>query len=140
MPPTRGEGSCGSQSMRPARYTKQTIEFVYLGGAITPHRDLGIELTRRLQRTWGWFKRYNMEIYDRPCVRLQLKVRSLKAEVVETLLYDCMTWNPNKPDYDTGYGGFTTSYSSDASDGGNGILAITPYRTPTRLPRQLPRA
>ena len=24
----------------------------------------------------------------------------LKAEVVETLLYDCMTWRPNKPDYD----------------------------------------
>ena len=24
----------------------------------------------------------------------------LKAEVVETLLYGCMTWSPNKPDYD----------------------------------------
>ena len=41
-----------------------------------------------------------MEIYDRPGVRLRLKVRSLKNEVVETLLYGCMTWSPKKPDYD----------------------------------------
>ena len=41
-----------------------------------------------------------MEIYDRPGVRSRLKVRLLKAEVVETLLYGCMTWSPNKPDYD----------------------------------------
>ena len=30
-----------------------------------------------------------MEIYDRPSVRLRLKVRVLKAEVLETLLYGC---------------------------------------------------
>ena len=27
-------------------------------------------------------------------------MRLLKAKVVETLLYGCMTWSPNKPDYD----------------------------------------
>ena len=41
-----------------------------------------------------------MEIYDRPGVRLRLKVRLLKAEVVETLLYGCMTWSAKKPNYD----------------------------------------
>ena len=41
-----------------------------------------------------------MEIYDRPGVRLRMKVPLLKSEVVETLLYGCMTWSPNKPDYD----------------------------------------
>ena len=41
-----------------------------------------------------------MEIYDRPGVRLQLKVRLLDAVVIETLLYGCMMWSPNKPDYD----------------------------------------
>ena len=41
-----------------------------------------------------------MEIYDRPGVRLRLKVRLLKAEEVKTLLYACMTWSPKKPDYD----------------------------------------
>ena len=63
---------------------KQTIQFVYLGGAITAGRDLSIEITRRLQRAWACFQRYKMELYDRPGVRLRLKVLLLKAEVVET--------------------------------------------------------
>ena len=79
---------------------KQTIEFVYLDGAITADRDLSIEITRRIQRAWACFQRYKMEIYVLPGVRLRLKVRLLKPEVVETLLYGCMTWSPNKPDYD----------------------------------------
>ena len=79
---------------------KQTIEFVYLGGAITADKDLSIKITRRLQRAWACFQRYKMEIYDRPGVRLRLKVRLLKAGVVETLIYSCMTWSPKKPDYD----------------------------------------
>ena len=79
---------------------KQTIEFVYLGGAISADRALSVEITRRLQRAWACFRRYKMEIYDRPGVRLRLKVRMLKAEVIETLLYGCVTWSPNKPDYD----------------------------------------
>ena len=47
-----------------------------------------------------YFPRYKIKIYDRPGVRLGSKVRLLKAEVVETLLYGCMTWSPKKPDYD----------------------------------------
>ena len=34
---------------------KRTIEFVYLGGAITTDRDLSIKITRRLQRAWAYF-------------------------------------------------------------------------------------
>ena len=41
-----------------------------------------------------------MEIYDCPGVRLGLKVRLLEADVVETLIYGCMTSSPKKPDYD----------------------------------------
>ena len=41
-----------------------------------------------------------MEIYDHAGVRLRLKVRLLKAKVIETLLYGCMTWSPNNLDYD----------------------------------------
>ena len=79
---------------------KQTIHFVYLGGAITADRDLIIEITRRRQRAWACFQWYKMEIYDRPDVRSWLEVRLLKYEVVEALLYGCMTWSPMKPDYD----------------------------------------
>ena len=42
-----------------------------------------------------------MEIYDRPSVRLRLKVRMPTAEVLETLLYGCATWSPSKADYGT---------------------------------------
>ena len=78
----------------------QTIDFVYMDGAINAERHLRIEITRHLQRVWACFQRYKMEIYDRPVVRLQLKVWLLKADVVEKLLYGCVTWNPNKLDYD----------------------------------------
>ena len=71
-----------------------------LGGAVTADRDLSIEIPRRVQRAWACFQRYKMEIYDHPGVRLRLKLRLLKAEVVETLFYGCMTWSPKKPDYD----------------------------------------
>ena len=40
-----------------------------------------------------------MEIYYHPDVRLQLKVRMLKPEVIETLLHGCVTWSSNKPGY-----------------------------------------
>ena len=73
---------------------KQTVDFVYLGGAISVDRELSIDITRRLQRAWASFQRYKTEIYDRTGVRL------LKAEMIETLLYGCMTWSLNKPDYD----------------------------------------
>ena len=75
----------------------QTVEFAYLGGAISADWDLrSVEVTRRIQRAWACFVRYKMEIYDRPSVRLRLKVRMLKAVVLETLLYGCVTWSPRK--------------------------------------------
>ena len=129
---TKGGGKLSFTINAAGQVYKQTIDFVYLGD-----RELSIEISRRLQRAWACFQRYKMEIYDRPGVGLRLKVRLLKAEVIETLLYGCMTWSPNKPM--TGYDGFTTPCSSDASDGGNGSATTTPYRTPTCLPRQLPR-
>ena len=79
---------------------KQTVEFVYLGGAISADWDLrSIEVTRRIHRAWACFGRYKIEIYDRPSVRLRLKVRMLRAEVLETLRYGCVTWSPSKADY-----------------------------------------
>ena len=97
---TKGGGKVSFTINAAGQVYKQTIEFVYLGGAITADRDLSIEITRRLQRAWACFQRYDMEIYDRPGVRLRLKVRLLKAEVIETVLYRCMTWSPNKPNCD----------------------------------------
>ena len=73
---------------------------MYLGGAISADWDLrSVEVTRRIQRAWACFGLCKMEIYDRPSVRLPLKVRMLKADVLETLLYVCVTWSPSKADY-----------------------------------------
>ena len=97
---TKGGGKMSFAINAAGQVYKQTIEFVYLGRAISANRDLCTEITRRLQRDWECLQRYKMEINDRLGVRLRLKVRSLKAEVVETLLYGRTTWSPNKPDYD----------------------------------------
>ena len=79
---------------------KQMVEFVYLGEAVSADWDLrSIEVTRRIQKAWACFGRYTTEIYDRPSVFLRLKVRMLNAEVLETLLYGCVTWSPSKADY-----------------------------------------
>ena len=40
-----------------------------------------------------------MVMYDRSRVRLRLKVLTLKAEVVETLLFGCIAWTPSKAHY-----------------------------------------
>ena len=39
-------------------------------------------------------------IYDRRGARLRLKARLLKAKVIDTLLYGCMTCSPNNQEYD----------------------------------------
>ena len=67
---------------------EQTTEFVYSGGAISADwTSRSVEITRRLQRAWAFFGRYTTNLYDRPGVRLRLKVRMLGAEVIQTLLY-----------------------------------------------------
>ena len=77
---------------------EQTVEPVYLGGAINSKWESSVEVTRRLQRAARvCFGRYN--VY-RLGLRLRLKVRMLKVEVIETLLYGCITWSPNKHNYD----------------------------------------
>ena len=67
-----------------------------------------------------------MEIYSGPGVRLRLKVRILKAGVIETILYGCSTWSPNKLDLGR-LRQANTAYSSDASAGGNGSATATSY-------------
>ena len=41
---------------------------------------------------WACFKRFGPELYDRKTAPISLKARMLKAEVIETLLYGCVTW------------------------------------------------
>ena len=72
----------------------QTNEFVSLGGNVNHNADLSIEVDRRIRNAWCSFRKYTLELYDRPSAPLELKIRMLRAEVLETMLYGCVTWSP----------------------------------------------
>ena len=51
----------------------QTNEFVYLGGNVNHDADLSIEVDRRIRNAWRSFRKYTLELYDRPSAPLELK-------------------------------------------------------------------
>ena len=75
----------------------QTNEFVYLGGDVNQNADLSIEVDRRVRNAWCSFRKYTLELYNRPSAPLELKIRMLRAEVLETMLY----WSLRACHYDT---------------------------------------
>ena len=79
----------------------QTNEFVYLGGNVNHNVDLSIEVNRRIRNAWCSFRNYTLELYDRPSAPIELKVGMLRAKVLETMLYGCVTWSPRACHYDT---------------------------------------
>ena len=80
---------------------KQTHEFVYLWGNVNHLADLSIAVDRRIRNAWCSFRKYSLELYDRPSAPLELKIQMLKAEVLETMLYGYVTWSPRACNYDT---------------------------------------
>ena len=79
----------------------QTNEFVYLGGNVNQNAHVFIEVDRRVRNAWYSFRKYTLELYDRPSAALELKLGMLTAEVLETMLYGCFTWSPRACHYDT---------------------------------------
>ena len=79
----------------------QTNEFIYLGGNVNHIADLSIKVYRCIRNAWCSFRKYTLELYDRPSAPLKLKIRMLRAEVLETTLYGCVTWSPRACHYDT---------------------------------------
>ena len=79
----------------------QTNEFVYLGGNASHNPDLSIEVDRRIRKAWCSFRKCTLEVYDRPSAPLELKIWMLRAEILETMLYGCVTWSPRACHYDT---------------------------------------
>ena len=69
----------------------QTNEFAYLGRNVNHNADLSIEVDRRIRNAWCSFRKYTLELYDRPSATLELKIRMLRAEVLETMLYGYVT-------------------------------------------------
>ena len=79
----------------------QTNKFVCLGGNVNHNVDLSTEVDRRIRNAWCSFRKYTLELYDRPSAPLELKNRMLRAEILETMLYGCVTWSPRACHYDT---------------------------------------
>ena len=63
--------------------------------------DLSIEVDRHIRNAWFSFRTFTLELYDRPSAPLKLKIRMLRAEVLGTKLYGCVTWSPRACHYDT---------------------------------------
>ena len=79
----------------------QTNEFVHFGGNVNHNSNLSIEVDRRIRNARCSFRMYTLELYDRPSAPLERKIRMLRAEVLETMLYGCVTWSPCACHYDT---------------------------------------
>ena len=79
----------------------QTNEFVHLGRNANHNANLSIEVDRSIRNAWCSFRKYALELYDQPSSLLELKIRMLRAEVLETMLYGCVAWNPRECHYDT---------------------------------------
>ena len=84
-----------------AQVYNQTNDFVFLEGNANHNVDLSIEVDRRIRNAWCSFRKYNVELYDRPSAPLELKILTLRADVVETMLYGCVTWSPRACHHDT---------------------------------------
>ena len=69
----------------------ETNEFVYPTGNVNHNADMSIEIDRSIHNTWCSFRKYTLELYDRPSAPLELNTRMRRAEVLETMLYGCVT-------------------------------------------------
>ena len=79
----------------------QTNEFVYLARNVNHNVDLSIEVDRRIRNAWCSFRKYTLELYHQPSAPLELKTWMLRADVLETMLYGCVTWSMRACHYDT---------------------------------------
>ena len=62
--------------------------------------DVGPEIKRRTGYAWNCFLKYSRAVYDNPYIAVADKVRFLKAEVLEVMLYGCVTWTLSPGDFD----------------------------------------
>ena len=77
----------------------QTAELRYLGGLVNEDDELTQEINHRSRAAWACIRRFSRELFDWPRAPWRLKVRLLRAEAMEALLYGCMTWAPRRDHY-----------------------------------------
>ena len=70
---------------------KQAAQVLYPSGILHENADLSLEIDGRIRLMRAYLKRFGPELYDRTTAPPSRKVRMMKAEVIETLLYGCVT-------------------------------------------------
>ena len=80
---------------------KQTTKFVCLGGTACENVDLTAEINRRMLLANLRFRPYSLPLYDQSTAPLRLEVWMLKAELVETMPYRCVTEPHHDPSHHT---------------------------------------
>ena len=86
--------------MAAGRRYKQTERFNYLGDTTSADATMDTELASRIRVAWCALRKYSQYFYDKPVtvVSLDLKVKLLRSEALEALLYGYGTWTPRKKD------------------------------------------
>ena len=81
------------------------------------------EIKRRVRLEWARYSRFKRELYDMEAAPLALKLRMLKAEVIQTLQHGRVTWTLGKEhlaELRTAHHSFLLQicllYTSDAAD------------------------
>ena len=77
----------------------QTAQFRYLGGLVNEDGELTQEINHRSRAAWACIRGFSRELFDRPRAPWRLKVRLLRAEAMEALLYGCMARAPSRDHY-----------------------------------------
>ena len=85
----------------PARCTTKRTSSYTWGNFNHNITDLSIEVDRYIRNAWCSFRKYTLELYDRPSVPLELITRKLRAGVLETMLYGCVKWSPRACHHDS---------------------------------------
>lgn len=70
---------------------KKALDFVYPEREVNHDADLSIEICRCIRNAWCSCFNCALERYDLPKPPLELRIRMLKVEVLETKLYSCVT-------------------------------------------------
>ena len=77
---------------------KQTTKFLYIGATVCKNADVTVENNRRVLLANLRLRRYGLSLYNQSTAPLWLKVRMLKAEVMGTVSYGCVTRSPSVVD------------------------------------------
>ena len=77
----------------------QTAQFRYSEDLVNENGELTQEINHRSKAAWACIRRFSRELFDRPRAPWRLKVRLLRAEAMEALLYGCMKCPPRRDHY-----------------------------------------